>query len=138
MSTLTINFQLEDNKKKEINRTSTNEESKEYILIEPYFLKHLHKSWVKIEGSSTGVTGGFIVKYNKNSVSIRTPGKKELKDIIFDENTLFKIKEDDPNYHYLEELLIRESKMKYTQHKLDKELEEVEKIKNILKNKMKQ
>ncbi|MGK3945452.1 hypothetical protein ABK046_44815, partial [Streptomyces caeruleatus] len=107
-----------------------------YVTIDTSFLKHLHKSFVKIISKDIEyeIRGGFIYECTPNSVFLRVPAKKDTFEIPFSEDTTFKVKGSDPNYLSLVALKVEESKyiylnnsLKEKEKKLQARIEEVEK-----------
>jgi hypothetical protein len=120
------------------------EVSSDYVTIDTGFLKHLHKSFVKISSKDITyeISGGFIDECTPNSVFLRVPAKKDTFEIPFSEDTLFQVKGSDPNYLSLIALKVEESKyiylnnsLKEKEKKLQTRIEEVEKTQKYLMKK---
>ena len=119
--------------------------SDDYIIIPCNFLKHLHRSWVKVSSSENEdlpTNGGFVIKANDISVTLRVPAKRETFEIEFTDNLIFYIKEDDPNYNSISELLSEKSKiewltvkLKERENKLKLKMMELEKLQLYLTKK---
>lgn len=126
------------------NTFTSTEVSSDYVTIDTSFLKHLHKSFVKIISKDIEyeIRGGFIDECTPNSVFLRVPAKKDTFEIPFSEDTTFKVKGSDPNYLSLVALKVEESKyiylnnsLKEKEKKLQARIEEVEKTQKYLMKK---
>ena len=118
--------------------------SDDFVMIKSEFLKHLHRSWIKInsEKFSLDATGGFLVKCESSRVSLRVPAKKEIFEIKIDPDIYFYVKNDDPNYLSLLEFEIEKSKVKFVldnlkerEKKLDQKIKAFEKMQHFLQKK---
>jgi hypothetical protein len=114
----------------------------EYSQIDTSFLKFLHKSWVKVLSPKKilQTNGGFVSKFQDDSVFLRVPAKKEVFQIMFEENTLFYVKSDDENYKSVVEMKVEQSKTEYLAMKkelyLNKKIKEIEVLQKTLEKKL--
>jgi hypothetical protein len=114
----------------------------EYSQIDTSFLKFLHKSWVKVLNARKilQTNGGFVSKCQDDSVFLRVPAKKEVFQIMFEENTLFYVKSDDENYKSVVEMKVEQSKTEYLAMKkelyLDKKIKEIGVLQKTLEKKL--
>lgn len=114
----------------------------EYSQIDTSFLKFLHKSWVKVVSTKKilQTTGGFVSNCQDDSVFLRVPAKKEIFQIMFEENTLFYVKSDDNNYKSIVEMKVEQSKVEFLAMKkelyLDKKIKEIGILQKILEKKI--
>jgi hypothetical protein len=114
----------------------------EYSQIDTSFLKFLHKSWVKVLSSRKilQTNGGFVSKCQDDSVFLRVPAKKEVFQIMFEENTLFYVKSDDENYKSVVEMKVEQSKTEYLAMKkelyLDRKIKEIGVLQKTLEKKL--
>lgn len=116
----------------------------EYIRIDTSFLKHLHKSFVRFSNKNLvfPISGGFIDSCTNSSVFLRVPAKKDTFEVPFDSETVFEIKETEPNYISLVELKVQVSKYEYLtkvvqekEQRLQQRLDELEKAQKYLSKK---
>jgi hypothetical protein len=116
--------------------------SDDFVIITPWFLNHLHRSWIKVSSktNSLEVNGGFLVKCEPEKVYLRVPAKKEIYEIDISDDILFYVKNDDLNYIAMTELEVKKSKidflmnaLKEKEDKLDKKIKSFEKMKATLK-----
>lgn len=122
--------------------TEENLDLNEYCQIDKTFLKFLHKSWVKVVSTKKilQTTGGFVAKCEEDCVMLRVPAKKEIFEIMFEETTLFYVKNDDENYKSVVEMKVEQSKAEFLAMKkellLDKKIKEIEILRRTLEKKL--
>jgi hypothetical protein len=116
--------------------------SDDFVIISPWFLNHLHRSWIKVSSKTKSLeaNGGFLVKCDANTVYLRVPAKKEIYEIDITDDILFYVKNDDLNYNSITELEVKRSKIEFLSNalkekedRLDKKIKSFEKMRAALK-----
>jgi hypothetical protein len=95
-----------------------------HIEIKFEYLKHLHGSYIKFSNNITQIvsSGGFIQNVSKITVTLRQPAKQDTLVIQDPLDHTFYVKDDNPNYLSLRELLILKENLEYREKQLQYKL----------------
>jgi hypothetical protein len=121
---------MDEIKKIIIHKKSSKNSTTKKVLLEGHieikfeYLKHLHGSYIKFSNNITHLvnSGGFIQSVTENSVTLRQPAKQDTLVIQDPLDHTFYVKDDNPNYLSLRELLILKENIEYREKQLQYKL----------------